>query len=139
MIDNDTLPNFRILDFIEAAEREAKFVAGAPTPMMGDGALNWNVAHKRATDELIADFYNTLPAAGWNRCDYVGGAFLAVRRPVFEAIKGNWFDRLPNKSEDFSFCHRVGEAGFQPWFSAEHRCSHFHSCDITRLMKGAVQ
>lgn len=55
--------------------------------------------------------------------DYTGGAFLLVKREVFEAISAEfgggdpkwhgWWDPLPGlESEDLSFCERARRAGF---------------------------
>lgn len=56
--------------------------------------------------------------------DFTGGAFLLVRREVFESIRtreGNgdpdyakWWDEHPDwGSEDLSFCHRARQAGYK--------------------------
>lgn len=136
MVDNDIVPPANFLKIITEAESEGKFLFGVPTPMIGDKGLQWNVAHRE--DESLCAFNLTLPA-GWNRCDFLGGAFLAARRPVFEAIKSNWFDRLPSKSEDFSFSQRAQDAGFQPWFTGDYQCDHIHSAGLRELMRHASQ
>jgi len=134
MLDNDVVPPPNFLKIITEAESEGKFLFGVPTPMIGEEGLQWNVAHRQ--DEVLCAFNIALPA-GWHRCDFVGGAFLAARRPVFETIKSNWFDRLPNKSEDFSFCQRAQDAGFQPWFTGDYQCDHIHSASLRELMRRA--
>ena len=134
MLDNDVIPPLNFLKIITEAESEGKFLFGVPTPMIGDKGLQWNIAHRE--DEVQCAFNVTLPA-GWNRCDFLGGSFLAARRPVFEAIKNNWFNRLPNKGEDFSFCQRAQDAGFQPWFTGDYQCDHIHSASLRELMRRA--
>ncbi len=89
MMDNDVIPPPNFLKIITEAEGEGKFLFGVPTPMIGDAGPQWNVAHRE--DELHCAFHKTLPE-GWHRCDFLGGAFLAARRPVFETIKNNWFE-----------------------------------------------
>jgi hypothetical protein len=58
---------------------------------------------------------------------------------VFEAIKTNWFDRLANKGEDFSFSHRAQDAGFQPWFTSDHQCDHIHSGSLRELLHHSIR
>lgn len=54
------------------------------------------------------------PHSGLIEVDGTGGAFLLVRREVFEKIgKGGWWDQRDDISEDLSFCRRVKEAGHQ--------------------------
>ncbi len=134
MMDNDVVPPPNFLKIVTEAESEGRFLFGVPTPMIGDAGLQWNVAHRQ--DELVCAFNVTLPA-GWHPCDFLGGAFLAARRPVFETIKSNWFDRMPNKSEDFSFSQRAQDAGFQPWFTGDYQCDHIHSASLRELMRRA--
>jgi teichuronic acid biosynthesis glycosyltransferase TuaG len=50
--------------------------------------------------------------------DGTGAAFLLVARDVLEAVGGtygeeHWWDKLPETSEDFSFCWRVRECGYE--------------------------
>lgn len=50
--------------------------------------------------------------------DGTGAAFLLVAREVLEAVggtysEGHWWDKLPETSEDFSFCSRVRECGYE--------------------------
>lgn len=131
MLDNDIVPPKNFLKIITEAENEGRFLFGIPTPMIGDAGLQWNIAQRQ--DQLYCAFFKTLPA-GWHRCDFVGGAFLAVRRPVFEAIKTDWFNRLPDKGEDFAFCQRTQDAGFQPWFTGHYQCDHIHSGSLRELI-----
>lgn len=136
MLDNDVVPPENFLKVITEAESEGKYVFGVPTPMIGDGGLLWNIAHRQ--DEVHCAFFKTLPA-GWHRCDFLGGAFLAVRRPVFETIKSNWFDRMAEKGEDFSFSQRAQDAGFQPWFTGDYQCDHIHSGSLRDLLHQSVR
>jgi hypothetical protein len=134
-IDNDVTPPEHFINLITDAEAEGKFVFGAPCPWLDTSGVMWNVANRDEHDERRAAFFNHLPS-GWHRCDFMGGAFLCVRRPVFEAIKSNWFDLMPNKSEDFSFCQRVRDAGFQPWFHGDYQCDHYHTTSLLEQLRG---
>lgn len=132
MLDNDCIPPAHFLTLIDAAEAEGKFLFGIPAPMFKEIGLTWNVAIKK--DDLQCGVFTTLPK-GWNRCDYLGGAFLAMRRPVLEAIKGDWFNCTATKSEDFAFTERARNAGFQPWFHGDYQCDHIHNVSLLDILK----
>lgn len=66
--------------------------------------------------------------------DATGGAFLLVKREVFETLNASghenkWFDRMRGISEDFSFCERVKNAGFQIFVDTGTKIGH-----LTRLI-----
>jgi GT2 family glycosyltransferase len=133
-IDNDTIPPENFLTLVDAAEAEGKRVFGIPTPAISNDGLAWNVGMKMKGDDLRCNLFNSLPK-GWNRCDYLGGAFLAVHRCVLEAIKGDWFNRTPTKSEDFAFSERARNAGFSIWFHGDSQCDHIHSASLLEMLK----
>lgn len=66
--------------------------------------------------------------------DGVGFGFVAMNRGVFEAIPRPWFeirqvevdgaDFPVNLSEDYSFCRKAQEAGFQIWVNPEALVRH---------------
>jgi len=133
-IDNDVVPPEHFLKLVDAAEAEGKRVFGIPTPTISNHGLAWNIGLKHQDDELRCNLFNSLPP-GWNRCDYLGGAFLAVHRCVLEAIKGDWFNRTPTKSEDFAFSERARKAGFSLWFHGDSQCDHIHSASLLEMLK----
>jgi GT2 family glycosyltransferase len=122
------------LKLVDAAEADGKRVFGIPTPTISNDGLTWNVGLKMKDDELRCNLFNSVPP-GWNRCDYLGGAFLAVHRCVLEAIKGDWFNRTPTKSEDFAFSERARNAGFSVWFNGDSQCDHIHSASLLEMLK----
>jgi GT2 family glycosyltransferase len=131
MLDNDCIPPAHFLQLIDAAESKGKFLFGIPTPMATEAGLTWNVAVKK--DEQCVPLAR-LPK-GWNRCDYLGGAFLAIHRTVLEAIKSDWFTRTPTTTtEDWAFSERVRNAGFQPWFHGDFQCDHLHSLSMLEML-----
>ncbi|MGA1717681.1 MAG: hypothetical protein ACO38Q_02620 [Aquiluna sp.] len=64
--------------------------------------------------------------------DGVGFGFLRVKSGVFERIPRPWFEilkvpvamRLVNLSEDYSFCKKAQESGFQIWIDPSVRVGH---------------
>jgi GT2 family glycosyltransferase len=130
-LDNDCIPPSHFLQLIDAAEAEGKFLFGVPAPMITEAGLTWNVVVKKNEQRVPL---TTLPK-GWNRCDWQGGAFLAIHRSVLEAIKGDWFTRTPTTTtEDFAFSERATEAGFQPWFHGDYQCEHLHSVSLLEML-----
>jgi GT2 family glycosyltransferase len=142
MVDNDTIPPKHFLRLIDLAEAEGKLVFGVPTPMITNNllddnklALSWNVGNKEKDDCRRSNFFVTLPR-GWNKCDFVGGAFLVAHRSVLEKIGSDWFDLIPEiNCEDFSFCERVRNAGFSVWFRGDVVCDHVHSVSLLEMME----
>ncbi len=130
-IDNDTVPPANFLKLVDAAEHDGKFVFGVPTPTITPAGPAWNIGRK---NNKLCNFATTLPK-GWNNCDFVGAAFLAVHRQVFEALKTDWFNPTPINSEDFAFCERARNAGFQPWFQGDVQCDHFHTLSMLSIME----
>lgn len=141
-IDNDTIPPEHFLKLIDSAEAEGKLVFGAPTPMITNNllednkqALSWNVGNREKDDCRRSKFFVTLPR-GWNKCDFVGGAFLVAHRSVLEKIGNDWFDLIPQiNCEDFSFCQRARDAGFQTWFNGDAVCDHVHSVNLREMLQ----
>src|SRR5262249_29577094 len=125
-IDNDQFPQFRILDLINAAESEGRFIVAAPTPCYGKQGLSWN-----ATEKGPADFYQKLPS-GWFQPFLIGAGFLAVHRAVFEKLPRPWFDSW---CEDFTFIAKVQDAGMKVWAHSGFVCSHIKSFDMLNLIE----
>ncbi len=68
-------------------------------------------------DGVVGFLYDHPPDARVE-VDATGGAFLLVKRVVFEAITekfgyGKWWAPIDDQSEDFSFCERARAAGFK--------------------------
>jgi GT2 family glycosyltransferase len=145
-IDNDTVPPEHFLRLIDCAEAEGKLVFGVPTPMITNNllddnkqALSWNVGNREKDDCLRSNFFVTLPR-GWNKCDFVGGAFLVTHRSVLEKIGSDWFDLIPQiNCEDFSFCQRARNAGFQTWFNGDYQCDHIKSLSLLPSMEKSCE
>lgn len=74
-----------------------------------------------------------LPIAGLQKADAVGGSGLLVRRDVFEVIEPPWFRMvldertgLLRQGEDFYFCDRLFEAGFDVYADCDLIQRHDH-------------
>ena len=71
------------------------------------------------------------PTEGLQRVDAVGASGLLIRRDVFERLGPPWFaceydERgLLSRSEDFGFCERAREAGYEIWCDCEMAQVHF--------------
>jgi len=76
----------------------------------------------------------------------VGGTGILVRRDVLEKIKPPYQITTYNEdythvelSEDFYFCDKVREAGFDLWVDPNVICHHYHNLDILDIFKVANQ
>jgi len=71
--------------------------------------------------------------------DGVGFGFVAMKQGVFEKVPRPWFEilkvpvamRMVNASEDFSFCMKAREAGFQIWVDPLVRVGHHKEVILT--------
>jgi hypothetical protein len=124
MVDNDTIPRFRVLEFIKAAEVEGKFIAAAPTPILKDlGA--WNVADGPDT------WCRKLPS-GWFQPHLIGAGFLAIHRAALGKLSQPFFD---GQYEDFYFCKKAQDAGLRVWANSRFVCGHVHTVDLLSIME----
>lgn len=76
------------------------------------------------------------------KVDRVGGGCLLIQRKVFEKIKPPWFSIVegPNGylSEDFYFCEKAREAGFEIWLDPAVRPWHLEPVGIGTAEDGSV-
>lgn len=97
--------------------------------------LNWgridDVGHCRF---ILKDDVPKYPRdeQGLAEVDFVGFAFMLVKRGVFESIPYPWFRPVTQKiggnvffpSEDIGWCHTVREAGFKVWVDPDVHIGH---------------
>ncbi len=60
------------------------------------------------------------------RCDTIATGCLLISRRVFETISKPWFECWPGSAggEDFNFCNKAREAGFEVWVDLSVQCAH---------------
>lgn len=78
-----------------------------------------------------------LPSKGLFKAYRVGGTCLLIQRKVIEKLKPPYQLSTFNEnvtgtklSEDFYFCDRIREAGFDIWVDPEVECHHYHQFDL---------
>ncbi len=76
------------------------------------------------------------------KADRVGGTTLLLSRKVLKALKTPYQESKYNEtvtniklSEDFDFCEKIKEAGFDIWVDPTCVCSHYHLIDILDIFQ----
>jgi GT2 family glycosyltransferase len=64
------------------------------------------------------------------------GAFLLIRRDVFESVGGFDESYSPVWFEDVDFCRRVAMAGFMPWYESNVRARHIGGHSVAQIDPG---
>lgn len=137
MVDSDVLPPENVL---ELQEYDAGVVSplifsmrdGVPYPVGAveneDGNFTMYAGEDHGEEDVV-------DLAG------VGTACMLVKREVFEALDEPYFefvkepDGSVNTGEDFDFCRRVGEAGFDIKMVLDKDASHYSTIDLARFMR----
>jgi GT2 family glycosyltransferase len=87
--------------------------------------MDYPVAMKKAGDggyrPYDADIY---AAHSIMRVDATGAGCLLIHRDVMEAIGQDWFTCKDGYGEDFSFCHRAKQHGYNIYLNTEARLTH---------------
>jgi N-acetylglucosaminyl-diphospho-decaprenol L-rhamnosyltransferase len=73
------------------------------------------------------------PPEGPVLCDWMLGAFLMLRRTMWEEI-GGFDDRFRLYGEDIDLCYRAGLAGWERWYVPEARVCHRHAALTDRRL-----
>jgi hypothetical protein len=142
-IDADNPPEKNPLDLVELD----KDVIGCPTPIihfskehLGDAPVCLN-----AFDAVEgSDAYSPHRLMdGLQRVDVVGTGCALFARRVFENpfMQTGCFERklnldgTVNKGNDFSFCERAREQGFEIWAHYDYICSHINEVDVNEMQE----
>jgi len=153
MIDHDTVPPPHFLGIVPMMERNGKFIAELPYPLMP--GLNqvyprpfFSVGWFEASGRLRAA--TDLPA-GWSTgYDWLGAGALVVHRSVFEKVPRPYFKMASNEpgvreadteglpdsaAEDLYFTRKAKLAGFKLWTHSEFVCDHYKTIPLLSVME----
>jgi hypothetical protein len=137
-VDADSCPaDFNALDKMLSLDRDV--VCGV-TPLWLDKGeipdLRWNVQTGSGGNLAIGD----LPQEPF-KVDRVGGTCILIKRKVLEALKPPYQRPSMNEaytayslSEDYYFCDKIREAGFEIWCDPTIMNHHWHTIDILRIL-----
>jgi GT2 family glycosyltransferase len=96
---------------------------------------NWNVVTKNDGQLHIIKRSEKLPS-GLFKAEYVGGTGILIRRDVIQKLNQPYMMTQRNeqgdivKSEDYDFCDKVRDAGYDIWIDPEVKFGHQQSIDI---------
>jgi hypothetical protein len=140
-IDNDTVAPLNILGLLEnIGDRK---IVGCPTPMEYErGKTVFNVGHRVEGGKV--ELYRSVPD-GWSTAELVGSGCLLVHRDVFLSLCDPWFEHRnvikdrAHANEDFHFCEKAREKGFQVWINSSFICRHYHTVELFQMMNEIPQ
>lgn len=127
LLDADCVPQERTIQKLVAYDLP---IVAAPHPTLVNGEVGLMVL-----DKADRGYVQHRPLTGLQRVDAVGAAGLLIQRSVLETLTRLWFrclydeDGLLILSEDFYFCEKAIEAGFEIW--AQCDLAQQHQCEIT--------
>ncbi|MGH2403839.1 MAG: hypothetical protein ACRDGN_05165 [bacterium] len=83
--------------------------------------------------------YPIAPGQGLQRVDRVGGGVMLIRRAVLTRIAPPWFAGMPENTDadDFFFCQKVIDAGFELWIDTDLEAAHLTIAPVTPGRAGA--
>lgn len=133
MIDSDVVSHRSPLDLIELD----KDVVGYPCPQWNEGNIYW-----LAMDQDDDGYKSIQPERrhGLQRVDAIGTGCILIKRQVLEHVHAPFSDRLGEDGtldlgEDFYFCQKAIEAGFEVWCDWRAPCSHFKELDLINVLE----
>lgn len=146
-IDSDVVPP---IDVVERLLRHRKkIVSGLVwSSMAGEKGKSWEHDPLPYPTSMIRDS----EGEGWKvarkqlesnktliQVDAVGMACILIHREVFEKMDGNWFrltygaNGICDGGEDFTFCMKAKEIGYEIWADKSVQCSHYKSVDLRKI------
>ena len=99
--------------------------------------MYWNVRANKEKCNLFLDEMPNLPFVA----DYVGGSCMLIRRDVLEKLEPPYQMSTYDKDqisfeigEDYYFCDKIRNAGFELWADPEIQCHHYHTLDMLEII-----
>ena len=133
MIDgSDVIPQFNPLDLIELN----KDVVGAPVPQWHKTDIYWVAVDK------TKEGYLPIPPerrVGLQLVDAIGTGCICIRRNVLEHIKAPFENKWSEDgtmitTEDFYFCEKAKQAGFEIWIDWTKVCDHIKEVSLLSVL-----
>ncbi len=125
LLDSDCVPQPQTVQQLLAHDLP---LVGAPGPnIVGEGPKALHSPLRGEVGLMAVDrapgggYRQHRPLEGMQRVDAIGTAGMLIRRDVLEAVGPPWFrteydaNGLLARGEDFAFCERAAEAGFEIW------------------------
>ena len=132
MLDADTVPHANPLDLVS----EEKDIIGYPYPQWNEGDVYWVAMDKDGGG------YKPIPPErrhGLQQVDAIGTGCILIRGNVLETLRAPFNDKRAedgtlNLSEDFYFCQKAKDTGFEVWCDWRVPCSHWKTLDLIEII-----
>lgn len=134
MLDDDVGPTKNPLDLIKMN----KDVVGLPTPIWQNNKLMMNAVIKGGSDywPVPGSLQQQVPV----EVDAVGTGCIIIKTEVLRALTNPFetiFDEdgIKVRGEDFAFCTKAKEAGFEIWTHFGYPCEHWCQVNLLKLLR----
>jgi len=136
MLDSDTVPP-RNLDLLQtAAEHHCANGIYQHLTSMG---LMWDTWHKKPGGEFVPRTQRKWPKEKVFPVDACGTGCMILDREILEAVSStSWFEKT-HQGEDFNFCNRIIDMGYEVMVNVDYRCDHQKDVSLkllSRITKG---
>jgi len=133
LLDDDTVPFDNPVELVFAK----KDIIGCPYRIYQNGKLYWSAWIHNGEGYVAVDLDKTV-CGELLAVDVVATGCILIKRKVLEQLKAPFnavFDEdgIPKLAEDFNFCRRAKEAGFEIYTTPKRRCEHFKTVGVYGL------
>lgn len=133
MIDTDTMPSINPLDLI----KHDKDIVSGVTPTWKETRYAWAVCWKDKDGSYKQ--YPTESRKGLQRVEAVGASCLLIKRKVLEQVPQPFVDKWDEDGtmilgEDFYFCEKAKEKGFEIWADWDLVCNHYKEIPLLSVI-----
>lgn len=140
MIDNDIAPVPNLFEILDDLGDHVRIVA--PMTYMWNGKTHApNLVNLHVDEDYFVP--TDKPHRGKNKVAAVGTGCIFIHREVFEKLDKPYFEFVADyetgaytMGEDYHFCRKAHEVGFNTYADSRFICGHFHTLDLVEVNIG---